>query len=67
MYRVEVDTAVVGNGRDDETLLSKDGRTVSDSLGLLLGVETEVDLLRTVAPDTEDKSVRPSEAVAARA
>lgn len=58
---VAVDMAVVGNGRDVETLLSNDGRMVSEP------ADREADLARTVAFDTEDRRDRPIEAVAASA
>jgi hypothetical protein len=51
--------AVVGYGFDEETLLRRDGRTVSSVAAVLVP--------RIVALDTEDNRLRPSDAVAARA
>lgn len=52
--------AVVGYGFDEDTLLRREGLTVSsDVAGVLVP--------RIVALDTDDRRLRPSDAVAARA
>jgi hypothetical protein len=52
--------AVVGYGFDEETLLMRDGLTLSSAVAGVL-------VPRIVAPDTDDRRLRPSDAVAARA